>query len=149
MASPVVVYGTVYIGAADKQLYALDAATGQQRWGFATQDWIVSAVAVADGRVVVASHRPDVPRRGASRPAPGRSTISSRQKCSQLRSLVGFAPQMANAHYFLAVAYAQNGQAEAMLAPLQQAVCLDPRHARAHSTLAALYLERQQYDLAW
>jgi Tfp pilus assembly protein PilF len=60
-----------------------------------------------------------------------------------------FAPQMANAHYCLAVAYAQNGQAEAMLAPLQQAVRLDPTHARAHSALAALYLERQQYDLAW
>jgi Tfp pilus assembly protein PilF len=47
------------------------------------------------------------------------------------------------------MAYAQNGQTEAMLAPLQQAVRLDPAHARAHSALAALYLERQQYDLAW
>jgi Tfp pilus assembly protein PilF len=56
---------------------------------------------------------------------------------------------MADAHYFLAIAYAQNGQAEAMLTPLQQAVRLDPKHARAHSTLAAMYLERQQYDLAW
>ena len=49
----------------------------------------------------------------------------------------------------LAMAYAQNGQAEAMLALLQQAVRLDPGHARAHSALAALHLERQQYDLAW
>jgi Tfp pilus assembly protein PilF len=56
---------------------------------------------------------------------------------------------MANAHYFLAIAYAQNGQDDAMLAPLQQAVRLDPAHARAHSTLASLYLARQQYDLAW
>ena len=55
MASPIVVQGTVYIGAADKQLYALDAATGRQRWAFATQDWIVSAVAVAGDRVIVAS----------------------------------------------------------------------------------------------
>ena len=46
VASPIVVQGTVYIGAADKKLYALDAATGRQRWAFATQDWIVSAVAV-------------------------------------------------------------------------------------------------------
>jgi Tfp pilus assembly protein PilF len=67
----------------------------------------------------------------------------------QFRVLVEFVPQMANAHYFLAVAYAQNGQAEAMLAPLQQAVRLDPAHARAHSVLAALYLEGRQYDLAW
>src|SRR4029453_7387529 len=36
-----------------------------------------------------------------------------------------------------------------MLAPLQQAVRLDPKHARAHSALGAMYLERQQYDLAW
>jgi Tfp pilus assembly protein PilF len=67
----------------------------------------------------------------------------------QFRTLVQIAPQMADVHYFLAVAYAQNGQAEAMLAPLQQAVRLDPEHARAHSALAAMYLERQQYDLAW
>jgi eukaryotic-like serine/threonine-protein kinase len=50
-----VVHGTVYIGAADKKLYALDAATGRQRWAFATQDWIVSAVAYAGERVIVAS----------------------------------------------------------------------------------------------
>jgi Flp pilus assembly protein TadD len=56
---------------------------------------------------------------------------------------------MADAHYFLAMAYVQNGQAEAILAPLQQAVRLDPKHARAHSALGAMYLERQQYDLAW
>src|SRR5262249_8941766 len=55
VASPIVVYGTVYIGAADKKLYALDAATGRQRWAFATQDWIVSAVAYAGDRVIVAS----------------------------------------------------------------------------------------------
>jgi eukaryotic-like serine/threonine-protein kinase len=55
LASPVVVNGTVYLGAADKTLYALDAATGRQRWAFATQDWIVSAVAYAGDRVIVAS----------------------------------------------------------------------------------------------
>ena len=54
-ASPVVVHGTVYIGAADKKLYALDVMTGRQRWTFATQDWIVSAVAYANERVIVAS----------------------------------------------------------------------------------------------
>ena len=55
LASPVVVNGTVYLGAADKHLYALDAATGRHRWAFATQDWIVSAVAYAGDRVIVAS----------------------------------------------------------------------------------------------
>jgi outer membrane protein assembly factor BamB len=55
LASPVVVNGTVYVGSADKNLYALDVASGQQRWVFATQDWIVSAVAYAGDRVIVAS----------------------------------------------------------------------------------------------
>jgi Flp pilus assembly protein TadD len=49
----------------------------------------------------------------------------------------------------LAVAYAQNGQPEDMLLALQHVVRLDPNHARAHNTLAAFYLQRQQYDLAW
>lgn len=67
----------------------------------------------------------------------------------QFQTLVLLAPQMAQAHYLLAIAQAQNGGDEAMLAPLQQAVRLDPHHAHAHSALAALYLARQQYDLAW
>ena len=36
-------------------MYALDAATGRQRWAFATRDWIVSAVAYVGDRVIVAS----------------------------------------------------------------------------------------------
>jgi hypothetical protein len=28
-------------------------------------------------------------------------------------------------------------------------VRLNPNHARAHNTLAAFYLQEQQYDLAW
>jgi Flp pilus assembly protein TadD len=68
---------------------------------------------------------------------------------TQFRTLVGLAPQMAAAHYFLGITYAQLGQVEAMLAPLQQAVRLDSKHAGAHSALAALYFERQQYNLAW
>jgi Flp pilus assembly protein TadD len=63
--------------------------------------------------------------------------------------LVDLVPKDAEAHYVLAVAYGQSGQEEAMLTALQQAVRLNPQHARAHSTLAALYLQRQQYDLAW
>jgi cytochrome c-type biogenesis protein CcmH/NrfG len=56
---------------------------------------------------------------------------------------------MANAHYFLAVAAAQLGQEDAMLTALQRALQQDPNHVRAHSTLASLYFQRQQYDLAW
>ena len=58
-------------------------------------------------------------------------------------------PQDAEAHYILALAYAHNGQPEAMLTALQHVVRLNPNHARAHNALAAFYLQRQQYDLAW
>lgn len=57
LASPLVVEGSVYIGAADGKLYALDVATGQKRWAFSTKDWILSTAAVteADDYVIVAS----------------------------------------------------------------------------------------------
>ena len=47
--------GSVYIGAADNKLYALDAATGALRWSFETGAWITNSVAYADDAVVVAS----------------------------------------------------------------------------------------------
>jgi outer membrane protein assembly factor BamB len=55
LASPIVMHGTVYIGTADKKLYALDAGTGRRRWAFTAQDWVVDAVAYANERVIVAS----------------------------------------------------------------------------------------------
>ena len=48
-SSPVVANGTLYFGAGDRMLHALDAATGAERWAFLTTDWIVSPVAYADG----------------------------------------------------------------------------------------------------
>lgn len=52
LTSPVVVDGTVYVGAG-KELYALDAVSGKLRWEFSAQDFITSSAAVADGRVFV------------------------------------------------------------------------------------------------
>ncbi len=52
LTSPVVVDGTVYMGAG-KELYALDAINGKVRWEFSAQDFITSSAAVADGRVFV------------------------------------------------------------------------------------------------
>lgn len=52
LTSPVVVDGTVYVGAG-KELYALDAISGKLRWEFSAQDFITSSAAVADGRVFV------------------------------------------------------------------------------------------------
>ena len=47
--------GTLYIGASDSNLYALDAATGQLRWSFDAADWITSGVAYLEGNLVVTS----------------------------------------------------------------------------------------------
>ncbi len=57
LISPLVVQGSVYIGAADHKLYALDVVTGRQRWAFATKNWILSTAAytATDDRVIVAS----------------------------------------------------------------------------------------------
>jgi tetratricopeptide (TPR) repeat protein len=68
---------------------------------------------------------------------------------AQFRSLVSRAPQMADAYYFLAVAAAQLGQEETMRTALEQTLQHDPNHARAHSTLAMLYFQHQEYALAW
>ena len=52
---PSVVNGTVYVGAANHTLYALDAANGNLRWSFETHGWIVDPVAYADDTVMVTS----------------------------------------------------------------------------------------------
>lgn len=54
-SSPTVEDGTVYIGSADKKLYAVDAETGRVRWSFAAQGSIRSSPAVSEGRVYFGS----------------------------------------------------------------------------------------------
>jgi outer membrane protein assembly factor BamB len=55
LASPIVENGAAFIGAADRKLYALDVATGERLWDFATESWVVSAVAYAGERVITTS----------------------------------------------------------------------------------------------
>ena len=58
-ASPAVANGTVYVGSWDSYFYAIDAATGKEKWRFKTavdpdthnQEGIQSSAAVADGLV--------------------------------------------------------------------------------------------------
>jgi outer membrane protein assembly factor BamB/formylglycine-generating enzyme required for sulfatase activity len=50
-ASPVVVDGTVYIGAENGRFAALDLATGQPRWTYEAGSGILSSAAVVGGRV--------------------------------------------------------------------------------------------------
>jgi outer membrane protein assembly factor BamB len=52
LTSPVVVDGTVFVGAG-KEVYALDAANGAVRWEFAAKEYITSSATVADGRIYI------------------------------------------------------------------------------------------------
>jgi outer membrane protein assembly factor BamB len=56
IASPAVAGNTVYVGSADRYLYAFDAATGAVRWKLRTGARVASSPAVADGVVYVESY---------------------------------------------------------------------------------------------
>ncbi len=52
LSSPLVQAGVVYVGSGDGHVYALDAATGKQRWAFdAKSSWVLTSPAVANGTV--------------------------------------------------------------------------------------------------
>jgi outer membrane protein assembly factor BamB len=54
-SSPTVEDGTVYVGSADKELYAVDAESGRGRWSFAARGAIRSSPAVSEGAVYFGS----------------------------------------------------------------------------------------------
>jgi len=48
--------GVVYTGCRDAQLYALDAASGKEKWRFDNQlSWVITSPAVIDGKVYFAT----------------------------------------------------------------------------------------------
>ena len=49
LSSPVIVKNTVYFGSGDGNVYAVDAATGEQRWKFKTGDVVHASPAYANG----------------------------------------------------------------------------------------------------
>jgi len=55
LSSPAIVGGVAYFGSGDGNVYALDAASGQLKWKFATGDVVHASPAVADGVVFVGS----------------------------------------------------------------------------------------------
>jgi outer membrane protein assembly factor BamB len=55
LSSPVVWNGAVYFGSGDGNVYALDAATGTQKWKFKTGNVVHASPAIADGVVFVGS----------------------------------------------------------------------------------------------
>lgn len=54
-SAPAIHDGTVYAGAPDERVYALDAASGEQRWSFWTWNGVTGAPVVADDTVYVGS----------------------------------------------------------------------------------------------
>jgi outer membrane protein assembly factor BamB len=55
-SSPAVAGGLVVVGSRDGRLYAVDRATGKERWNFDHQiSWVVSSPAVVGGRAIVGS----------------------------------------------------------------------------------------------
>lgn len=52
LTSPVIQNSLVYIGAG-KELYALNAETGEVEWEYATEDYVLSSASVADGNVFI------------------------------------------------------------------------------------------------
>ena len=55
-SSPAVANGVVYIGADDRNLYALNASTGALLWKYMTGNAVYSSPAVANGVVYVGSY---------------------------------------------------------------------------------------------
>ena len=56
LTSPVVVDGTIFVGAG-QEVYALDANTGAVRWTFAAKDYISSSATVSQGHVYISDFR--------------------------------------------------------------------------------------------
>jgi eukaryotic-like serine/threonine-protein kinase len=54
-SSPAVVGGVVYIGTSDRNMYAIDAQSGQERWAFQTGSSVNSSAAVVDGLLYFSS----------------------------------------------------------------------------------------------
>ncbi len=55
LSSPAVWHDTVYFGSGDNNVYALDAASGQLRWKFATGNVVHASPALADGTLFIGS----------------------------------------------------------------------------------------------
>jgi outer membrane protein assembly factor BamB len=56
VSSPTVVDGVAYVGSDDKQLHAVDVATGKEKWKFATEGIVRSTPAVVAGLVYFGSY---------------------------------------------------------------------------------------------
>lgn len=55
VSSPAVVDGTVYVGSADNNVYAISTTDGTERWAFQTGNRVYSSPAVVEETVYVGS----------------------------------------------------------------------------------------------
>ncbi len=54
-SSPVIAGKTVFVGASDGRLYALDLETGKEQWSYEAGGSFIGSPAVAHGRLVIAN----------------------------------------------------------------------------------------------
>jgi hypothetical protein len=71
--------GVVYFGSLNYKMYALDAKTGTLLWSYATDYWIVTSPAVADGMVYVGSNDGHVYAFGLPDVGPKKKTDASQR----------------------------------------------------------------------
>jgi len=97
-SSPAVANGIIYVGSRDKNLYAIDAVTGNEKWRFTTGDWVDSSPAVANGIVYVGSNDKNLYAIGANAVSPTTvpKTISYTPIPSQVTDAGSSSPQVNN-----------------------------------------------------
>jgi Tfp pilus assembly protein PilF len=66
----------------------------------------------------------------------------------ELEETLRLDPRHLDAHLNLGLADLKQGEAEAAVKRFRAVIGLDPNHALAHSVLASLYFQDQQYELA-
>jgi Tfp pilus assembly protein PilF len=66
----------------------------------------------------------------------------------ELEETLRLDPRHLEAHFNLGIADLQQGKAAAAVEQLRAVLGIDPNHAMAHSVLASLYFQDQQYELS-
>jgi eukaryotic-like serine/threonine-protein kinase len=94
VSSPVWDAGLLYFGSNDGHVYALDAASGEQRWAWRTEGPVPSTPAVHDGRVHVLSYDGRLHTLDAATGAPLWKFATGGERRFEARGLHGATPRM-------------------------------------------------------
>ncbi|MBL8331339.1 MAG: PQQ-binding-like beta-propeller repeat protein [Rubrivivax sp.] len=93
VSSPVLSEGTLFFGSNDGHVYALDAASGRQRWAWRTEGAVPSTPAVQDGRVHVLSYDGRLHTLDAATGAPLWTFATGGERRFEARGLHGSTPR--------------------------------------------------------